>query len=153
MATATSVRMLLQSGGYCPIPVNGKVPAMQEWQKHIQTNPAEIELWNKLFPTATNTGILTARNPAIDIDLLNAAAAEAVENLAREMFEERGHFLVRIGKWPKRAILLRTDQPFSKLVRNVTTPSGSVEKIEVLGLGQQVVVFGTHPDTKHPYLW
>jgi hypothetical protein len=154
MADATSVRVLLQTGGYCPIPVAGKVPAMREWQKHFETNRTEIELWNRVYPDATNTGILTGRNPTIDIDILNAAAAEAIEALAREHFEERGHFLVRIGKWPKRAILLRTDKPFPKITRNMVAPSGATgEKIEVLGLGQQVVVFGIHPDTKYPYLW
>jgi hypothetical protein len=81
---ATSVRVLLQAGGYCPIPVIGKVPALQAWQKHHQTNPAEIQLWRKLYPDATNTGILTAHNPTIDADLLNEEAAEAVEGLFRE---------------------------------------------------------------------
>jgi hypothetical protein len=42
----------------------------------------------------------------------------AVEELARERFEERGYVLVRIGKAPKRAVLLRTDTPFPKIVRN-----------------------------------
>jgi AAA domain/Bifunctional DNA primase/polymerase, N-terminal len=150
---ATTVRVLLQRGGYAPIPVHGKVPALQRWQEHTQTNGDEIALWEKLYRDAVNTGILTARNPAIDIDLLDEAAAEAVEALAREKFEARGFFLVRIGKAPKRAIILRTDLPFSKMTRTVVAANGNSEKIEVLCDGQQVVVYGVHPETRHPYLW
>jgi hypothetical protein len=153
MADTTSMRVLLQAGGYSPIPVIGKVPAQQAWQKHIETNPTEIALWRKLYPDAVNTGILTRLNPTIDADLLDEEAAEAVEGLFREYFEERGHFLVRMGRAPKRAFLLRTDVPFPKIVRNVTAPDGKPEKIEVLCDGQQVVVFGIHPDTRRPYLW
>jgi hypothetical protein len=73
--------------------------------------------------------------------------------LARERFEERGHVLVRFGQAPKRAILLRTDLPFKKIVGNLIAPDGSEQKIELLGDGQQVVAFGIHPTTKRPYSW
>jgi hypothetical protein len=72
----------------------------------------EIRLWGKLFPDAHNTGVLTRITPCFDIDILNPGAAEAVEGLIRERVEERGPVLVRIGKAPKRAVLLRTDEPF-----------------------------------------
>ena len=83
--------------------------------------------------------------PAIDIDIRDPFAAEAVEALARERFEERGYFLVRFGEPPKRAILLRTDQPFPKIVRNLTAPNGDEHKLEILCDGQQVIVFGIIP--------
>src|SRR4029077_5563837 len=149
----STVRALLRMGGYAPIPLQGKVPVLKAWQEHRETNGAEIALWRKLYPDAVNTGILTRLNPTIDIDLLIEEAAEAVEAMARERFEERGHFLVRIGKWPKRAILLRTDVPFVKITLNLTAPNGKPEKIEVLGDGQQVVLFGVHPETHRDYLW
>lgn len=150
---ATSVRVLLQRSGYSPIPVSGKIPALMAWQKHTATNADEIELWRKLFPDAVNTGILTRLNPTIDADILNEEAAEAIEGLAREFFSEHGPVLVRIGKAPKRAIVLRTDVPFPKMSRLLVAPNGAPEKIEVLCDGQQVVVAGIHPDTHHPYLW
>lgn len=150
---AMLVRVSLQGGGYCPIPVTGKLPAMMAWQKHVETNAAEIALWGKLYPDAVNTGILCAHNPTIDIDLLNSEAAEAIEELVREWFEPRGRVLVRIGRPPKRAIVLRTSAPFRKIVRNVVAGNGTAEKLEVLADGQQVVVFGIHPETRHPYLW
>ena len=152
--TPTTIRTQLHRVGYAPIPVNGKIPPLKEWEKKTETNDTEIGLWSKLYPQATNTGILTARVPAIDIDIMFEPAAKAIEELARERFEERGYFLVRIGKAPKRAVLFRTDTPFKKLTLALVAPDGDTrQKIEVLGDGQQVVVHGIHPETEKPYCW
>jgi hypothetical protein len=64
-----------------------------------------------------------------------------------------GQVLVRIGLPPKRAILLRTDKPFKKIIRKLAAPDGTLHKIEVLCDGQQLAVAGTHPDTNKPYVW
>jgi RecA-family ATPase len=152
--THTQDRLRLRSAGYQPLPLTGKRPAFDQWSKKTDTNRGEIELWETMYPWSTNTGILTQRTPAIDIDILDEAAATAIEELAREMFEDRGYFLVRFGKPPKRAILCRTDEPFKKIATSLTTPDGKTDqKIEILGDGQQVVVFGIHPDTHKPYSW
>jgi hypothetical protein len=113
--TLAAMRCLLRASGYAPIPVTGKLPACIKWQELTNASEDEIESWSARHPQSTNTGILTRLTPAIDIDITNEAAAEAIEALARERFEERGYFLVRVGKAPKRAILLRTDAPFRKL--------------------------------------
>jgi hypothetical protein len=148
-----AARMRLRHAGFAPIPCMGKAPAPKAWEQKIDCNADEIASWSNFFPHADNTGILTRTAPAIDIDILNPEAAEAVEALARERFEERGYVLVRIGQAPKRAILLRTDAPFKKIVGNVSAPDGSEQKIELLGDGQQVVAYGIHPDTGKPYTW
>ena len=115
MTSVTELRHLLRAGGFAPIPCTGKLPACTGWQ-HLTEAPAdEIGNWEIQYPASLNTGILTKATPSIDIDITEEPAAEAVEALARERFEERGHILVRIGKPPKRAILLRTDEPFKKL--------------------------------------
>ena len=118
IAAQTSLRQQLWRSGYSPIPCDGKRPAPKAWEQKTETNAGEIELWEKVYRTASNTGILTRLTPAIDIDITDEAAAEAVAALARERFEERGYILVRIGKAPKRAVLLRTDTPFPKITRN-----------------------------------
>jgi hypothetical protein len=146
------IREQLLSHGYDPLPLNGKVPPMTEWQKK-RANREEILLWSSLYPHCRNTGVLTAYVPAIDCDLLDEEAAIAVEDLARAHFADRGRFLVRIGKAPKRAILFRTKTPFKKITLEVTAPNGIGGKIEVLGDGQQIVVAGDHPDTRKPYTW
>jgi hypothetical protein len=153
-AVTPTARLALLENGYAPLPIEGKRPPLEDWQKKTATKVAEIELWDKLYPYATNTGILTQLTPTLDIDITNPEAAKAVEALARERFEERGFVLVRTGQAPKRAILLRTDTPFKKVTGNIITPNGNTdEKIELLANGQQVVVFGTHPKTGKPYSW
>src|SRR5262249_17379276 len=113
-----------------------------------------ISSWTRFYPNAENTGILTRNTPCIDIDILNPEASKAIEDLARERFDERGFILVRTGKAPKRAILLRTDKPFQKIVGKVTAPDGDCEqKIELLCDGQQVIVSGIHPETGQRYSW
>ena len=152
--TPTARRLKLLANGYAPLPIEGKRPPLKDWQKKTDTNAAEIELWEKVYPQATNTGILTQLTPTLDIDITNPEPAEAVEALARERFEERGFVLIRTGQAPKRAILLRTNTPFKKITGNVVAPNGDTDqKIELLADGQQVVVFGTHPKTGKPYSW
>jgi hypothetical protein len=152
--SAAEVRNTLRLAGYSPIPVCGKRPAPPGWQQKLQTNPVEIALWEKLYPDANNTGILTKLTPTFDIDIRNPEAATAVEELVRERFEERGYILVRTGNAPKRAIPFRTDAPFKKIACDLVSPSGAKsEKLELLGDGQQIVAFGVHPDTGKPYFW
>jgi len=124
MTDPTDTRLALLAGGYWPLPLNGKIPVFDEWQKKLETNNAEIELWASMWPQATNTGILTKFTPAIDIDIMAQDAAAAVEDLARQWFSERGRIFVRFGQAPKRAILLRTDEPFKKIVALFTAPDG-----------------------------
>ena len=149
----TALRHSLKAAGFSPLPVSGKSPYVKGWQTKLDVTSAEIDLWEKLYPYDKNTGILTKFTPAVDIDITFEPAAEAVEELAREHFDERGYFMVRIGKAPKRAILLRTDEPFAKITANLIAPDESGQKIEALGDGQQLVVFGIHPDTERPYRW
>jgi Bifunctional DNA primase/polymerase, N-terminal len=147
-------RQQLRANGYMPLPLFGKVPPLKEWQKLTVISRDMITLWEKVWPDAINTGCLTRTMPALDIDVRNEEAAVAIEDLARERFEERGWFLVRIGQPPKRAIIFRTITPFRKITAPLIAPNGgSDEKIELLGDGQQVVVDGIHPETKQPYRW
>jgi len=157
------LRLKLTRNGYLPIPLYGKVPpvygknnnrgGLAGWEKLEEVNDEQIRMWEKTWPEAINTGGLTRRVPAIDIDILHAEAAQEVENFTHGWFGRRGKVLVRVGQPPKRAILSRTDQPFKKLIRKFVAPDGSKHKIEILGDGQQLVYDGIHPDTKQPYVW
>ena len=111
-------------------------------------------MWAKLYPDCTNTGVLTREAPALDIDILDEEAAKAVEELARDRWEERGNFLIDLGRSPKRGVLLRTDTPFKKIVTSLIAPDGSKDqKVEFLADGQQIACFGIHPDTGKNYRW
>ena len=151
----SEVRQRLRIAGFSPLPISGKRPAMESWETKIDVNADEIQLWDRLWPNARSTGILTRLTPTLDIDILNEEAAVAVEDLVRQRYEsDRGYVLVRIGRAPKRAIPFRTDQPFKKIEVKLIAPDGSAgQKIELLANGQQVVCFGIHPETDAPYSW
>ena len=155
--TVQELRRLLMMTGYSPIPIidRSKRPAIEKgWQTHLETNEAEIELWSRVYPNASGTGLLCQFMPVFDIDLLDEEAAVAVEMLARSRFEEHGRVLVRIGLPPKRAILFRTNEPFQKISANLIAPSGdTAQKLELLSSGQQLVAFGLHEKTGKPYAW
>jgi hypothetical protein len=154
MMTPTDVRLTLHQNGYAPLPLNGKAPPLKNWQQKLETNSAEIDLWGSTWPSANNTGILCRFAPCLDIDVLDPAAADAVEELVRARFEDGGYILPRIGRAPKRAIVFRTEEPFAKIQVPLIAPNGdTTQKLEFLSDGQQVVVDGIHPDTGKPYAW
>lgn len=150
----TTIRRKLKMAGFSPIPTRGKIPPMEGWQQKLDVSMDEIASWARDYPDATNTSLLTRLTPAIDVDITDPDAANAVERVIRARFGTRDErILVRYGKEPKRAILTRTDTPFKKMARTFTTPSGIAHKIEILGDGQQIVVDGVHPDTGQRYRW
>ena len=154
--TPTEVRCQLLHAGFSPLPLNGKVPVIDAWQKHHDTTEHEIGYWSRTHPAAQNTGILTRLTPTFDIDIRDPYAAAAVERLVRDRFEDKGRILVRFGNAPKRCIPFQTIEPFPKLLRlfgDADTPAKDCEKLEFLCDGQQVVVDGVHPDTGKPYSW
>jgi RecA-family ATPase len=163
MNDTSARRHQLRAAGFCPIPLFGKTPpaygknnkrkGLGGWQQLQNVTPEQIDLWERTWPDAINTGVLTRLMPTLDLDILNEDAVRTIENHVRERYEERGYLLVRIGLPPKRAIPFRTDEPFDKIIANLVAPNGQPEKIEFLGQGQQVVVAGIHPDTNQPYRW
>ena len=152
-AEFTVLRWRLRKAGYAPVPVAGKRPVAEAWQKGMAPTAEDILAWQRRWPHATSTGILTRTTPALDIDILDPDAAEAVEGLARRRFSDDGTFMVRFGLRPKRAVLLQTIMPFGKLLCTLAAPNGNPHRLEVLGDGQQIVVAGIHPDTNKPYSW
>ena len=132
-------------------PPPAKKPSIPGWQ-NLNATEADIDGWFHSYPEAINTGVLTRTTPAVDIDVLDGAVAEELETLLWNTIGARG--MVRFGLLPKRAMLFRTEAPFKKIATPLfTSPSGTKNKVEVLCDGQQVVVFGTRPDTGKPYSW
>jgi len=149
----TAYRKQVRVAGFSPVPADGKAAAPRLWQKLADASEDEIELWERIYPRAGNTGILTKFAPAFDIDIKDPEAAAAVERLVSERFEG---FPVRFGQAPKRAVLFRTDAPFAKIkyvFGEPDTPEKDCEKLEFMGDGQQLVIDGIHPVTHQPYSW
>jgi AAA domain/Bifunctional DNA primase/polymerase, N-terminal len=152
--TPSEFRSRAACNGFVPIPLNGKIPVMDGWQKRTETTLDEIKLWERTAPAARNTGFLTRWAPTLDIDIRDPDAAEAAERLVSERFEEHGIILVRQGRHPKRAIPFRTAKPFPKITVTFATADPKLgEKLELLCDGQQLAADGDHPDTGQPYRW
>ena len=142
------VRRQMQINGFAPIPCSGKAPTIPGWQRKVEASPAEMALWS-----GANTGALTANAPTIDIDIVDPEAAELAEQVARELFSDRGVMLTRFGRSPRRALPFRAVTPFPKRSASFEAPNGTIHKIEVLGDGQQFICIGIHPDSQEPYTW
>src|SRR6478672_2913758 len=140
MQPIIEVRFAMVTNGYTSIvPVIGKKPVLDQWQKTENVSRKMLEDWSRNCPGANNTGILTRLMPTLDLDLLREPAVVAAENLVRDRFDGLGSILRRIGRPPKRAILFRTKDPFKKLITSFTANGTGPEKIEFLADGQQVV--------------
>src|SRR5262249_50119244 len=147
----TELRIELKAAGYSPIPLEGKVPPSPGWPTMADAEDA-IRTWPTKYPWATNTGINPRHTPAIDVDITNAEVCRDVYSIAREFFTD-GTVLARVGRFPKFAILLRSESPLKKTKVTFRGPDGHSHHIEILGNGQQLAAFGIHPDTKQPYRW
>ena len=130
---AAALRLL--DNGYEPLPVvpGTKRPALSRWTE-VAIDEAAVTRWTHQYPDH-GIGLRTGALVGIDIDVLDPDLAHQIDQLVRSRF---GDTLMRVGLWPKRLLLYRTEQPFPKM---------SVRGIEVLGAGQQFVAFGVHPDT------
>src|SRR5438128_538370 len=113
----TELRLALHAASFSPIPVAGKNPGFEGWQDKVGASVEEIRSWgeNVFFAKRTNTGILCKWTPFADVDIRNEAAALAVEQLIRDRFGEHGRILVRTGSAPKRGVLFRAREPFTKI--------------------------------------
>ena len=154
LEAAEATRLKLRAQGHSPIPVKGKKPLIDDWQKLGNISAEKLSRLTAEKPDHTNTGALTALMPVLDIDIKDPAAADAVERLVRDKFGDTGKILTRVGSAPKRAIPFQTAKTFKKIAVDLVTPNGDTsQKIELLCEGQQVVVDGIHPDTGRPYKW
>lgn len=109
-----AARSAMLANGYVPIPLDGKKPILNGWQ-NITVNQQTIDGWG----SKGNTGMRTAFTPVFDVDILHEHAAQLIEEVIRNYLQERGTTLVRIGLPPKRAIVMRTNLPFKKIIRTL----------------------------------
>jgi hypothetical protein len=148
---AAAEQRKLLAAGFLPIPCSGKIPVLAGWQD-IRATDELISKWAREHPDAMNVGVLCRTTPCVDIDILDPDVAAEVEGVVFDVVGEKA--AIRFGQRPKRAIMFRAEKSFTKMVTpKFISPSGDTCKVEVLGNGQQVVTFGTHPDTGQRYVW
>ena len=140
--------------GYAILPIqpSTKKPGMfrlgawqdyPKWSRHCErdTTENEVDIWGD-WPEA-GIGIAAGKVIGIDIDVLQSKdIAVQIEGLAKRLLGDTP--AVRIGNAPKRLLVYRAAQPFSGF---------KFPPIEVLGVGQQFIAYGIHPDTGKPYEW
>ena len=152
-------KLLLQ--GFEPIPVIGKgqkpdgtsgmVPGWQDVTLHRD----QVAYWAANGKGHLNVGLRTGTLAAVDLDLYDPTVAARVY----EAFVARfGEAPCRIGRAPKRLLVYAAEAPCTKINSAVwlrpNPEEGEKEnKVEVLGIGQQFVAYGIHPDTHKPYQW
>ena len=141
----------LAEAGYDVVPIKRgqKIPALKSWQS-VEATPALVRKWISNGHAHDGVGIRTARTPGVDIDVTDPAIADAMDAWCQAHL---GFAPVRTGNAPKRLLLYRTDTPFRKIKSEWLDKSGRMQKVEILGDGQQFVALAVHPDTKKPYAW
>ncbi len=145
------LRRDLIANGFTPIPVKGKRPIIKGWSA-LQPVEADVDALISNHPDHLNTGLLTGRLVAIDIDVLDIDLAMRFEDLVTAM-PGGDRALRRVGSAPKSMFIFRAEDAHDKLATGEYAIGGRKCQIEVLGDGQQFVAFGTHPETGRPYEW
>jgi RecA-family ATPase len=135
----------LQKQGYIPVPLNGKRPTIKEWTSSEYTPPTGFD--------NNNVGVLcgVGEHPlcAIDIDFIDHSL---IQEIKQYIVDNLGYAPIRIGRSPKLMFIYRASR---KGIRKQKTKESSSYQghLEILGVGQQFVAYGIHPDTKKPYTW
>lgn len=138
--------------GYDIIPIKRgtKFPGFDGWEKTL-ADKALLKTWLANGHAKDGVGILTRNTPGVDIDVRDEVVAKAMEDWIIAHYDFAP---VRIGMAPKRLLLFRTDEPFTKVnSRTFVDEWGDSHKVEILGDGQQFVAHAIHPDTHQPYRW
>ena len=141
----------LDQNGYTITPCEGKKPSLKAWTKLPNNIAWKTEHGDK------NVGILLGKNlVAIDIDVYDVHASEAIAEYFKKMFGDKT--LQRIGKHPKHLFLCKSPNIniIPKKVRIHLTPPQNIDGshvIEILVKNHQFIAYGTHPVTNSAYEW
>jgi putative DNA primase/helicase len=142
---------ILDANGYLLVPVNGKRPIISDWTKFKQNDP----LWPQDYPNLNIGMILSDSLVALDVDVTDIKCSDVIlKNIIKNFGKD---ILVRVGKYPKFLVLFKVQSGDTikkhKLYLNSTLGSSDGQAVEILGLGQQFVCYGKHPDTGTEYQW
>lgn len=140
----------LFQAGFQPIPVAGKRPVVKDWSA-LKLHEDQIRFWADGNKGDLNVGLRTDDLVAFDLDIYRSVVADEVEAAIRARF---GDTLKRVGDPPKRLLLYAAKAPGTKITSPwYRTADGLEHRVEILGIGQQFVAHGIHPDTLRPYTW
>lgn len=141
---ARHFRSAILRSGYFPVPLASaeKVPSEHDWPIKARARAGQTEWIDPITARDWNTGILCAGLYAVDVDVDDPDAADDVT----------AALLDTLGPSPAKRVRGHTSPRFLALYRAEGEPRklkvGKVDgyKVEVLGLGQQCMAHGIHPD-------
>ena len=126
----------LYQNGYEPLALNSKKP-MRGWREFsLPEDEFERAEYIKNHKTK-NIGLCTGELVVIDVDEEEPEKIEIINQVRLQCLGPSD--FIRIGRPPRKAYFYRTKTPIRKL---------QIGGVEILGVGQQVVVAGIHPETK-----
>ena len=138
------------ANGYAVVPLEwrDKKPCkdVKDWPRYRYA-PGDERRWPR-----AGLGILCGDVAAVDIDICDERLAEQAAALVQERL---GSAPKRVGKFPKCALIYRTDARFPKMQTRVfrLRDVSDEAKVEFLANGQQLACYNIHPDTGKAYLW
>ncbi len=142
--------------GLSVIPLHHKRPITEKWGERRPTE-AEVNHWTVDYPTA-NVGLLCGYDDivAIDLDILDPKVSGETQRALDYLYDSPR----RDGLYPKSMRFFRIPDLKGKLMSAAydhnPEPLAKGEKrkfsrVEIMSVGQQVVISGIHPDTGLPY--
>ena len=147
-----NVAPILLTNGYEAIPIipGTKRPPMGKWTERNFLETSVVGHYALKHPKY-GVGVKTGELVVIDLDIPDYELADEFENLC---LSRLGHAPIRFGNTPKRALFYKLDS--GQFIKKMTTRhrvGGKKYQVEILGAGQQSVVFRVHPDTQASYYW
>jgi hypothetical protein len=151
LSTFRATAAALSANGYQPVPIEpfGKRPVVSAWQHSVYLPGDELRY------TEEGAGVLFGTLRGIDIDVMQV---ELAARIRAQAFAIWGAMPTRIGQAPKLMLFCRTLAPGFKLQSlryrlPGDAPDAKPHCVEILGKGQQGVVYGRHGITRLPYTW
>jgi putative DNA primase/helicase len=111
-----------------------------------QATSDDVRKW--VFDGA-NVGLRATNFPGVDIDCMDPQLAQMIESA---VLARLGPAPIRIGRAPKRLLMYRVATPFTRQRLIIKLKDGTSHLVEILGEGQQYLVYGTHPSGS-VYAW
>ena len=110
----------------------------------IQATEDDLKSWHDM---GASIGLRFGKAWLLDLDIYDEETGDVVEAEAIKAF---GPAPLRVGIWPKRALLYASDGTVEKRKLHFAGKDGTVNIIEI---PPQTVVHGIHPKTLRPYEW
>jgi len=145
-----SAQSKVKRGGKTPglMKPDGTWTGFPGWSKHA-TTAADLSTW-AAWP-GVGVGMNCRRVRGVDIDVTDPTLAEAIEAAALRIL---GPAPRRVGAPPKRLLVYRCETAGGKRSLVLThRATGKEHLVEILAVGEQFIVRGTHPGTGRPYSW